>query len=65
MKTPVINLIKGNTMFVTHMLNSPLPDSLHMHKQVQNGNADKLTKARCIKCSDNMVKTFGHSLLGK
>lgn len=52
-------------MFVTHMLNSPLPDSLHMHKQVQNGNADKLTKARCIKCSDNMITTFGHSLLRK
>lgn len=52
-------------MFVTNTLNSPLQDSLDMHKQVQNGNVDKLTKARCIKCPDNVVTTFGHSLLGK
>lgn len=65
MKTAVTNLIKGNTVFVTNMLNSTLQDSLDMHQQIQNGNVDKLTKARCIKCSDNVVAIFGHSLLGK
>lgn len=52
-------------MFVTNTLNSPLQDGLDMHEQVQNGNEDKLTKARCIKCSDNVFITFGCSLLGK
>lgn len=65
MKTAVINLIKGNTMFVTNVLKSPLRDGLDMHEQVQNSNEDEITKARCIKRSDNMFTTFGRSLLGK
>lgn len=52
-------------VFVTNMLNLPLQDTLDMHKQVQSGNADELTKASCIECSNSMVTTFGHSLLGK
>lgn len=46
-------------------LNAPWQVSLDMHKQVQNGNVDKLTKPGCIKCSDNVVATFGHSSLEK
>lgn len=46
-------------------LNAPWQISLDMHKQVQNSNIDKLTKTGCIKCSDNVVATFGHSSPGK